>query len=515
MAIREGPIRYFSTNASIFGSDDLESRIVMGRIKTVGLAEAIITGQAPDGGLFMPVRLPHISLEEISEMRDMPYSAIFAKTMSGFFKYVLSDKTLERIAQEAYTFEPFIEKISEKDHIARLDEGPTGAFKDYAAQVLFRVVEALIKEEPESEVEFREKLSDMGLLTYIVATSGDTGGAMGKACLGRDRMWMVILHSADVPGEVSELQAKQMDTLGGNVYVVRVRTDFDGCHALAQDLLKDKELKYMNITSANSINIGRLLPQISYYFYAYARVANIGEEVYVSVPFGNAGNFVAGLFAKKMGLPIKLIGAVNENDVFERFYRTGIYAPAKEALQCPSNAMDVNWPSNMRRLFQLYGGQLVEGKHPFNPRQKVIEKMILPDLRKIREDMVVYSISNRETVEIIREFYNEGHKIVYKEGNKSRKIHSTIEPHGAVAWGAAKKFREDSGYKGKIITFETAHPGKFPETLRKMGIEPELPHCLAELVGKPHGRYSVVDNDYNKVKGLIARLYNTELRRRC
>ncbi len=498
------PIRYFNTNEAIFGSDGLEEKIVMNKVKSVGLAEAIIIGQAPDGGLFMPTHFPQISLDEINGMKDMTYSRIFTTVMKGFFKGVLSDKTLERIAEEAYTFEPYLEHISKDDIIARLDEGPTAAFKDYAAQVLFRVVEALIKEKPENEVEFRQKLKDIDLLTYIVATSGDTGGAMGKAIHGRSGVWMPILHSADVPGEISELQAKQMDTLGENVYVLRIKTDFDGCQSIAQDLQKDPELEYMNPTSANSINIGRLIPQVAYYFHIYSKVADSGEEVYFSVPSGNFGDAVAGFFAKKMGLPIKLIIGVNENDVFERFYRTGIYAPAEKTVQCSSNAMNVTWPSNIRRFVQLYGGQIIDGEDP-HTKEKVIQKFILPNLKQIRKDAKAYSITNKEVDTIIKEFYDKGYEI---DG-----LHSTLEPHGAVGWGATQKFRKENGYDVKVVTLETAHSAKFPERLRKFGIEPELPKCLSELIDKSHGDFIELENDYNAVKKAIVALYQKELKR--
>ena len=194
---------------------------------------------------------------------------------------------------------------------------------------------------------------------------------MGHAILNRRRMWMAIIHSASLKDR-NDVQAKQMDTLEGNTYAIWARTDFDGCQRIAQQLQSDPELKYMNLNSANSINIGRLLPQIAYYFYIYSRVAERpGEEVVISVPSGNFGNAVAGLFAIKMELPIKLLVGVNENDVFERFYRTGSYAPAAQTISTPSNAMDINWPSNMRRLFQLYGGQLIEGKDPENPERRL------------------------------------------------------------------------------------------------------------------------------------------------
>ncbi len=487
------PIRYFSTNTAIFGSPGLEERISSGQVPTAGLAEAIIKGQAPDGGLFIPSRFPQMNLEKISSLKGAPYSRFFTEVMRGFFDGVLSESTLDRISTEGYNFEPYIEKISKIDFIGRLDTGPTAAFKDYAAQVLFRVIEALMKEEPKTEIEFRSRLKDIKLLSFIVATSGDTGGAMGSACYGRDRMWMSILHSAFIPQHVSELQAKQME-LDKNIYAIRVKGFFDDCASLASRLIADPELQYMNPNSANSVNIGRLLPQIAYYFYLYSKIANLGEEIMFSVPSGNFGNAVAGLYARKMGLPIKLIIGVNENDVFDRFYRTGLYQPAETTHPSPSSAMNVNMPSNVKRLVQLYGGQLIDGKIT-----------VMPNMEHLREDMVSYQISDAETDRIIEDYYKAHHKI--------ESLHSTVESHGAVAWGASQKYRQETGYDGKIITFETAHPGKFPERIRAMGIEPELPECLAKLVNKPHGRFYTVENDYEQVKYLVKMLHRDELRR--
>ena len=328
---------------------------------------------------------------------------------------------------------------------------------------------------------------------------------MGVACHKIPKMWMTIFHSAYIPQHISDIQAKQMDTLGKNIHVVRVKTDFDGCAALASDLQRDPELGYMHPNSANSVNIGRLLPQINYYFHVYSRVAKNDEDIRISVPSGNFGNTVAGLMAMKMGLPIKIIVGVNENDVYERFYRTGIYAPAENAHPSPSNSMNVNWPSNIRRLFQLYGGQLVEGKDPDNSQKKVISSMKIPNLKEIREDMAAYRISDDKMNETIEEFYSKNHRI-----GKGGRLHSTLETHGAVAFGAANEFRK-TGYDGKIIIFETAHPGKFPEHLEGMGIKPEPPKCLSKLDGVPHGKFFEIDNNYNAAKSLLIGLYQKEL----
>jgi len=484
--------RYFSSNQAIFGTPDLEARIRDGSLHTFGLAEAIIKGGAPDGGLLMPTYIPQIDMDKIVSMKGQPYSDFFFETPKLFFQDVLSEKTLERIGKEAYKFEPWIEDISKNDIIARLDEGPTAAFKDYAAQVFFRVIEALMTEEPQTEIEYRQRLREIELLTFILSTSGDTGSAMGVACHKRQKMWMFILHSSLIGEHISDLQAKQMDILNHNIYVGRALTDFDGCTKITNKLLEDPDLEYMHRNSANSINIGRLLPQITYYFYLYSKLAKKGEKLVVSVPCGNFGDLTAGLFAKKMGLPIDLIVGVNENDVFEKFYRTGIYKPLPKAIPGPSNSMVVNTPSNTRRVVQLYGGQLI-GDNLIVP----------PNFGELKKDIVaVYSIGNEETHEIVKKYYDEWHMI--------DRLHSTIEPHGAVAWGTSQKFRRDSGYDGKIITFETAHPGKFPESLQRDGITPELPKCLARLVGKPHGKFYPVEN-YSQAKDLLVDLYNQQV----
>lgn len=484
--------RYFSSDQAIFGTPDLEARLRNGSLHTAGLAEAIIEGRPSEGGLFMPTYIPQIDMDKIMSMKGRPYSEFFVETVRLFFQDVLSEKTLERIAKEAYKFKPYIENVSKVDKIARLDEGPTAAFKDYAAQVFFRVIEALMNEEPQTEIEYRQHLREIELLTFILSTSGDTGSAMGVACHKRQKMGMFILHSSLIGEHISDLQAKQMDTQGYNISVGRAPMDFDGCTKITNKLLEDPNLEYMHRNSANSINIGRLLPQITYYFYLYSKLAKKGEKIVVSVPCGNFGDLTAGLFAKKMGLPIDLIVGVNENDVFEKFYRTGLYEPLPKAIPCPSNSMVVNTPSNTRRVVQLYGGQLV-GDNLIVP----------PNFGELKNDIVaVYSIGNEETHDIVKKYYDEWHMI--------GRLHSTIEPHGAVSWGASQKFRQYSGYDGKIITFETAHPGKFPESLQRDGITPELPRCLARLVGKPHGKFYPVEN-YSQAKDLLISLYHKQL----
>ncbi len=521
-------IRYFSTNKDIFGSPGLEERILDGSLESVGLAEAIMTGQAPDGGLYMPSHLPVISKETIARMRNMTYPEVFVEVMAPFFAGVLPRSTLERIANEAYTFAPYIERISDKDIIGRLDEGPTASFKDFALVVQFRIMSALLKEAPVNGGSHGEKssyllgiiqdwhvreencmklLKDVPLHVIVLSSSGDTESSAAVGCLNVSGYSIAVIHSAYVPQHVRDLQAKQMDTLGCNTDVIRVPTDFDGCAAHSSRLLKDPELKYMHLNTANSVNIVRILAQVAYYFYLYSQAADeVGEEVRFSVPSGNFGDATAGMFAMSMGLPIKLIVGVNENDVVYRLHRTGMYAPALKTHASPSNSMNVNWPSNVRRIICYYGGQLVEGSDPDEPSRRIITRFSVPDLRRLRQDMAVYRVSDKETDKLIWEFYLAHHMI---DGN----IPSTIEPHGAVAWGAAKKFRQETGYRKTIMSLETAHPGKFPESLQAKGIEPVLPKCLADLVDKPHGHFYAVRNNYEEVKRTMIEIYAKQLAR--
>lgn len=507
------PIRYFSTNQAIFGSRDLEERIRSGSVETVDLAEAIITGQTPDGGLFIPDRFPQIDVSEIEIMKGQDYHQIFSRVMEPFFDGLLSREEINEIGKEAYSgvngFSPFLENIAHgQDWLARLDAGPTWAFKDYAAQVLFRFVERIMKKAPDMEGEFWDGLKNIDMMTFVTATSGDTGGAMGHAVHNRDNMMMAILYSSRIGEEISEIQAKQMDTIGDNVVTIRVDGTFDDCQTLAKKLQADPDLQYMNLNSANSISIGRLLPQIAYYFDTYSKVADFaGEEIVFTVPSGNFGNLVAGLYAKKMGLNAKFNVALNENDVFARFYETGIYEPASESKPSLSNSMNVNHPSNMRRLFQLYGGQLVEETDDDgNITVKVIKQ---PDMKKLKEDIIgVYSISDEDTVQTIKDFYEEGHEIEIN----GEYVTSAIEPHGSVALAATKRLRQE-GYLGKVITFQTAHLYKFPEVLNDLGIKIIKTSRMNELEQGPMGNHISVGNDYSKVKGLLQEFHALQLKK--
>jgi threonine synthase len=275
-----------------------------------------------------------------------------------------------------------------------------------------------------------------------------------------------------------------MTTLGENITAFGIKGKFDDCQKLVKTAFADKELHHINLSSANSINFGRLIPQTLYYFWSYSRiVTDKHEKVIFSVPSGNFGNLTGGLIAKKMGLPIKkFISAVNENNEFPSFLRTGIYTKVEPSINCISNAMNVGHPSNLARIFDLYGGQIDE--------KGVIHK--IPNMEEFRKAIVSYSISDQTTKEAIVNFY--------------RKYKKIIEPHGAVGWAALQKYRGDYPKLNdvKSITFETANPSKFPEEIISLiDIVPEIPHSLKLIQDKPEFSNPKEINNYSDFKRFL------------
>jgi threonine synthase len=337
-------------------------------------------------------------------------------------------------------------KITKKDHICYLDRGPTASFKDIGMRMLAKLMEYFLEDLNED-------------IIILVATSGDTGGAACNAFYEIEGIRVVVLYPKN---EISELQRKQMTTLGKNIISIGIAGKFDDCQRLVKTAFADKDLSHLNLSSANSINFGRLLPQTLYYFWGYAQIVEKkGEEVIFSAPSGNFGNLMGGLISHKMGLPVKrFIAAVNENNEFPRFLETGDYKKIQPSINCISNAMNVGHPSNLARLIDLYGGQMDE-------KGNILKR---PDMNRIRDDVVSYSISDQLTKRTIERFYKNYNKI--------------IEPHGAVGWAALQKYRKEypdhSEYKS--ITLETADPAKFPdEIIELIDITPEMPPSLEEI----------------------------------
>lgn len=412
--------------------------------------DVLLQGQAPDKGLYVPERIPVLSLDTISSMKNMSYREIaFIVNRAFLTQDEMPDRVLEKIVNESYDWDVPLEKVSDRVYIMRLDQGPTAAFKDFAAQLMAR------------EMEYYKETE----LNILTATSGDTGGAVGKAFKGRDGITMYIFYPKH---DISDRQRMQMTTLGDNIFAIAVRGTFDDCQNLVKRAFADPDLKYLNLTSANSINFGRIKPQIIYYLYAYSHLAD-GKDMIFSIPSGNFGNFIGGLYAKEMGAKIrKFIVATNENNEFPRFMETGIYEPISPSKKCPSNAMDVGHPSNLARVFDLYNGWIMDER---DKKGEVIKKGVInrmPNLDNMRRDIFSTSVSNLETTSVIGEFHRS-------EG-------ILLEPHGAVAWEGLQRYLAMNKADGIFVALETAHPAKFPEEVnRVIGVEPELPESMKKL----------------------------------
>ncbi|WP_292469816.1 threonine synthase [Methanolobus sp.] len=412
----------------------------------VSFEEALITGLAPDRGLYMPRSLPTFTKEEIDSFKDAPYPEVAYRVLSKVLEGEVDDKSLKALTYDAYNYDVPLEKVDEQTYIMRLDRGPTASFKDFAARMMARLMQYYLSKENRS-------------LTILTATSGDTGSAVADAFYGLDNIKVIVLFPTD---EVSDRQRKQMTTLGKNITAISVDGKFDDCQAMVKQAFADEDLKRMNLSSANSINIGRLVPQSIYYIYSYAKLRNYPEGIIFSIPSGNFGNMMGCVLARTMGIPVKkIIASVNENDEVPTFLSTGGYEKIVPSKNCLSNAMNVGHPSNIARLIAVYGGVMDETGH--------ISKE--PDMEKLRSDIHSGSVSDAETKATIKEIYE--------------KYGILIEPHGAVGIKGLLDFRAKTGDNTLAVTLETADPAKFPEHVKaETGVEPELPQSLKEIEAK-------------------------------
>jgi threonine synthase len=445
-------ITYYSTNKR---ADKVEFR------------QALINGQAPDRGLYMPCSIPQLSTDEIAEHINLPYHEIATRIAGRFLYGTVDEASLAAISRKAYDFPVPIEPVYERKYVMRLDQGPTASFKDFAARMMGLLMQYLIGQEQKK-------------LLILTATSGDTGSAIANAFYGLSNIDVVVLFPEN---EVTRRQRRQMTTLGKNIRVLAVNGKFDDCQALVKEAFADPDLTHLNLSSANSINIGRLVPQIVYYFYAFSRVrpGNSGDDIIFSVPSGNFGDMMGGVLAMKMGLPVRrLIIAVNENDEFQRYLSTGSYSKIEPSRNCISSAMNVGHPSNLARLVAVYGGQMDE--------KGLITSQ--PGLDAMRKELFCVSISDGETRQTIRQAW-ERHNIL-------------LEPHGAVGWAGLQQFLAGEG-KGLdrdqiFVSLETAHPAKFPEEIGKLlGIDPALPDSLLGIEEKKE-QFGSLENSYEHFK---------------
>ena len=437
-----GMIRYYSTNRNLHGVEGI--RPFEGR---VSFREALLQGQAPDEGLYMPDRIPAIPLGKILGCKGNPYREIALLVSWAFLEGEISREDLKAVVDDAYNFPVPLERVTGDRHLLRLDRGPTASFKDFAARMMARLMSA-----------FREEESRLNVL---VATSGDTGSAVGEAFKGVEGIDVHILYPRK---EVSGRQKKQLDTIGGNVTALSMDGKFDDCQNLVKEAFADPAFGKFHLTSANSINFGRILPQTIYYFYAFAELCGPGDTIVFSVPSGNFGDALGCEYARRMGLPVrKLVMPTNENDEFPRFLATGTYEKVSPSRACLSNAMNVGHPSNLARFFDLYGGTVDRAGRVFR----------FPDVEEMRKRIFSVAVSDGETRETIREAH--------------RRYGVLLEPHGAVGWKGLETFLEKEGLSGETaVVLETAHPAKFTdEIIDLLGITPDLPERLRDLDGRP------------------------------
>jgi threonine synthase len=416
----------------------------------VNLREALLQGQAPDRGLYMPTAFPQLSRMEIAAFARMPYAEIAFRVLRPYVEGVLELAELEAMCREAYDFELPLEPVAgmERVHCLRLDCGPTASFKDFAARMMARLFGRFLRETGRQ-------------VTILTATSGDTGSAVAHAFHNVPGVRVLVLFPY---AEVSPRQRKLMTTLDGNVRTIAVEGKFDDCQAMVKRAFADPALRDIPLSSANSINIGRLLPQSVYYFFAAARVAAPGEPVVFSVPSGNFGDMMGAVIARLMGLPVKkILAPVNDNDAFPRFLATGRYQKIVPSRNSLSNAMNVGHPSNLARLVDVYGGWMDETGHLHRE----------PDLAAMRRDLFSSSVSDERTRAALRHAWTQ-HRLL-------------VEPHGAVAWqGFLDWLAVEPRHGAPVVVLETAHPAKFPEEIeRNLGFTPDVPPALAEAERRP------------------------------
>lgn len=411
-------MKYYSTNR---------------RTPEVSLREAVVASMAPDNGLYMPERIERLPDAFFDGIARLDLHRIACRVADAFFGEEIEPETLRRIVRDTFCFDIPVVRVDDGIWALELFHGPTMAFKDVGARFMARILSHFI-----------EGRDDEHPVTVLVATSGDTGGAVANGFLGVEGIDVVVLYPK---GRVSDIQEKQFTTLGRNVTALEIEGTFDDCQRLVKSAVLDRELnERFRLTSANSINVARFLPQAFYYFNAYAQMRRAGEngEIVVSVPSGNFGNITAGLFAKRMGLPVKrFIAANNSNDIFLQYLITGVYTP-RPSVATLANAMDVGDPSNFVRVLDLYG----------------------QSIDAIRADISGARYSDDRIRSIL--------------ADTLKRTGYLLDPHGACGYQALKEGLQ-AGETGVFL--ETAHPAKFKDTVEPIIGQPvAVPQRLAEFM---------------------------------
>ena len=410
-------MQYYSTN---------------GKAPLATLEEAVVRGLAPDKGLYMPQEIRPLPQEFYDNIENMSFQEMSYQVAHNFFGDDVDAESLREIVFDTLAFETPIVKVEDNIYSLELFHGPTLAFKDVGARFMARLLRYFIKREGKEQV------------NVLVATSGDTGSAVANGFLGVDGIHVYVLYPKV---KVSKIQESQFTTLGKNITAIEVDGVFDDCQALVKSAFMDEELQgHMNLTSANSINVARFLPQAFYYFNAYAQAKKLGkaDNLTICVPSGNFGNITAGLFAQRMGLPImNFIAANNANDIFYNYLLSGIYSP-KASIQTIANAMDVGDPSNFARILDLYKSSHAE----------------------ICNHISGATYSDDEIAATMKKCYEQTGYV--------------LDPHGACGYQALK----DNLKEGETGVFlETAHPAKFKEKVDAiLSTDIEIPTRLADFM---------------------------------
>ena len=400
-----------------------------GKAPIADLQKAVVKGLAEDRGLYMPERIEKLPKAFFDNIQDMKFQDIAYNVASNFFGEDVDEDALQDIVYDTLSFDCPVVEVKDNIYTLELFHGPTLAFKDVGARFMARLLGY-----------FTSTTSSTSLVNVLVATSGDTGSAVANGFLGVEGIHVYVLYPK---GKVSPIQECQFTTLGQNITAIEVDGVFDDCQALVKSAFMDEELnQHMKLTSANSINVARFLPQAFYYFNAYARMKALGkaDNLVMCVPSGNFGNICAALFGHEMGLPIKrFIAANNANDVFYNYLQTGKYEP-KASIQTLANAMDVGDPSNFARIYDLYGKS-----------HERISSLISGATYK-----------DEQIAETMRQCYSETGYV--------------LDPHGACGYKAL----EEGLQEGEIGVFcETAHPAKFKEKVDSiLGTDIEIPARL-------------------------------------
>lgn len=419
----------------------------------VSLAEAVFKGLAPDNGLYMPMMIPRLEASWIAKMSELSFQEIGYKVIGSLFSGDLPTNQICSLVDHTLGFDAPLVPLEKDLYSLELFHGPTLAFKDFGARFCANLMRFYGRDSKKK-------------IRVLVATSGDTGGAVANGFFEVEGVEVIVLYPK---GKVSPLQEKQITGLGKNIIALEVEGVFDDCQALVKQAFLDTALnENLLLTSANSINVARWLPQCLYYFYAYSRLETTPNKLAFSVPSGNLGNVAAGVLAQKMGLPIdQFIVATNENTVVPKFLNGAQFQP-KPSIPTLSNAMDVGNPSNFTRLLALYN----------------------QDEKQLRNQVKGYSFSDVQTLQIMQKVHRQGY---------------TLDPHGAIGYLALKKFLiENRGYQG--IFLETAHPSKFRETVEKaLGEKISLPERLAIFQNKKKQAIPL-KNNYESFKTFLHNL---------